>query len=65
MSNKEVLYFVKMTTANIEIGIWLGLQSKYSGSILAFVGSQKDSESTRENGTQVKPVLLVVKIFTV
>ena len=41
------------------------LQLKYSGSLPAFVGCQKDSGSTRENGTPVKPVLLAVKIFAV
>ena len=41
------------------------LQSKYSGSLPAFVDCQKDSGSTGENGTQVKPVLLAVKIFAV
>ena len=43
----------------------LRLQSKYSGSIPAFVGCQKESETTGENGTQVKPVLLAAKIFAV
>ena len=41
------------------------LQLKYSGSLPAFVGCQKDSGSAVENGTQVKPVLLAVKIFAV
>ena len=41
------------------------LQLKYSGSLPAFIGCQKDSGSTRENGTQVKPVLLTVNIFAV
>ena len=43
----------------------LGLQSKYSGSIPVFVGCQKDSETTVENGTQVIPVLLAVFRFAV
>ena len=41
------------------------LQLKYSGSLPAFVGCQKDSGSTREKWTQVKPVLLTVNIFAV
>ena len=41
------------------------MQSKYSGSLPAVVDFQKDSGSTGENGTQVKPVLLAVKIFAV
>ena len=32
---------------------------------MAFVGSQKDSQTTVGNGTQVEPVLLAVKIFAV
>ena len=43
----------------------IGVQSKYSGSLPAVVDCQKDSGSTGENGTQVKPVLLAVKIFAV
>ena len=42
-----------------------GVQLKYSDSLPAFVDCQKDSESTGENGTQVKPVLLAVEIFAV
>jgi hypothetical protein len=42
-----------------------GVQSKYSDSLSAFVDCQKDSESTGENSTQVKPVLLAVEIFAV
>ena len=41
------------------------IQSKYSGPLPAFIDCQKDSGSTGENGTQVKPVLLAVKIFAV
>ena len=41
------------------------LQLKYSGSLPAFVGCQKDSGSAGEKRTQVKPVLLAVKIFAV
>ena len=41
------------------------LQSKYSGSLPAFVGCQNGSGTTGENGTQVKPVLLAAKIFAV
>ena len=40
-------------------------QSKYSGPSPAFVDCQKDSQTTVRNGTQVKPVLLAVKIFAV
>ena len=39
--------------------------SKCSGALPAFDDSQKDSESTGANGTQVKPVLLAVEIFAV
>ena len=41
------------------------MQLKYSGSLPAFVSCQKDSGSTVENGTQVKPVILAVKRFAV
>ena len=41
------------------------VQLKYSGSLPAFIACQKDSGSTGENGTQVKPVLLAVKRFAV
>ena len=43
----------------------IGLQSKYSGPLPTFVDCQKDSQTTVGNGTQVKPVLLPVKIFAV
>ena len=43
----------------------IGLQSKYSGPSPTFVDCQKDSQTTVGNGTQVKPVLLAVKIFAV
>ena len=49
----------------VELGKHFGVQSKYSDSLPAFVDCQKDSESTGENGTQVKPVLLAVEIFAV
>ena len=49
----------------VDIGAEIGVQSKYSGSLPAVVDCQKDSGSTGENGTQVKPVLLAVKIFAV
>ena len=55
----------KDSRKSLEMGTEIGLQSKYSGSLPAFVGCQKDSGSTGENGTQVKPVLLAVKIFAV
>ena len=43
----------------------IGLQSKYSGPLPTFVDCQKDSQTTVGKGTQVKPVLLAVKIFAV
>ena len=49
----------------VKFGKHFGVQSKYSDSLLASVDCQKDSESTGENGTQVKPVLLAVEIFAV
>ena len=49
----------------VKLGKHFGVQSKYSDSSPGFVECQKDSESTGENGTQVKPVLLAVKIFAV
>ena len=49
----------------LEKGVEMGIQSKYSGPLPTFADCQKDSESTGENGTQVKPVLLAVKIFAV
>ena len=47
----------------VEKVIRVGLQSKYSGPLSTFVDRQKDSQTTVGNGTQVKPVLLAVKIF--
>ena len=49
----------------IEKVMEIGLQSKYSGPSPTFVDCQKDSQTTVGNGTQVKPVLLAVKIFAV
>ena len=49
----------------VKLGKHFGVQSKYSDSLPAFVDCQKDSESTGENGTQVKLVLLAVEIFAV
>ena len=49
----------------VKLGKHFGVQSKYSDSLPAFVDCQKDSESTGENGMQVKPVLLAVEIFSV
>ena len=49
----------------VEMRVQMDIQSKYSGSWPAVVDCQKDSGSTGENGTQVKPVLLAVKIFAV
>ena len=49
----------------VKLGKYFGVQSKYSDSLPASVDCQKDSESTGENGTQVKPVLLAVEIFAV
>ena len=43
----------------------IGQQSKYSGHLPTFIDCQKDSQTTVGNGTQVKPVLLAVKIFAV
>ena len=47
----------------VKLGKHFEVQSKYSDSLPAFVDCQKDSESTGENGTQVKPVLLAVGVF--
>ena len=55
----------KDSRKSLEMGTEIGLQSKYSGSLPTFVDCQKDSGTTGENGTQVKPVLLAVKIFAV
>ena len=49
----------------VKLGKHFSLQSKYSDSLPAFADCQKDSESTRENGMQEKPVLLALEIFTV
>ena len=49
----------------VKLGKHFGVQSKYSDSLPAFVDCQKDSESTGENGMQVKPLLLAVEIFAV
>ena len=49
----------------VKLGKHFGVQLKYSDSLPAFVDCQKDSESTGENGTQVKPVLLAAEIFAV
>ena len=49
----------------VKSGKNFGVQSKYSDSLPASVDCQKDSESTGENGTQVKPVLLAAEIFAV
>ena len=49
----------------VQLGNYFGGQSMYSDSLQAFIDSQKESESTGENGTQVKPVLLAVEIFAV
>ena len=49
----------------IKKAVKMGIQSKYSGPLPTFADCQKDSGSTGENGTQVKPVLLAVKIFAV
>ena len=43
----------------------ISLQLKYSVSRPVVIDWQKDSGTTGENGTQVKPVLLAVKIFAV
>ena len=49
----------------VEKRVEMGIQSKYSGQLPTFADCQKDSGSTGENGTQLKPVLLAVKIFAV
>ena len=49
----------------VKIDKKMDIQSKYSGPSPTSVNCQKDSGSTGENGTQVKPVLLAVKIFAV
>ena len=49
----------------VETGVRMGLQSKCSDPLPTFIDCQKDSGSTGENGTQVKPVLLALKIFAV
>ena len=49
----------------VKLGKHFDVQLKYSDSLPAIVDCQKDSESTGENGTQVKPVLLAVEIFAV
>ena len=56
---------VKIAGKIVKLGKYFGVQLKYSDSLPAFVDCQKDSESTGENGTQVKPVLLAVEIFAV
>ena len=58
-------YSQKGSQKMVEKVIRIGLQSKYSGPSPAFVDCQKDSQTTVGNGTQVKPVLLAVKIFAV
>ena len=40
-------------------------QSKYSGPSPTFIDCQKESQTIVGNGTQIKPVLLVVTIFAV
>ena len=63
-----LLHFVILQKGSqkvVHIAVEIGVQSKYSGSLPAVVDCQKDSGSTGENGTQVKPVLLAVKIFAV
>ena len=49
----------------VKLGGKIGVESTYSDSLPAFLDCQKDSESTGENRTQVKPVLLAVEIFAV
>ena len=49
----------------LKLGNHFGVQTKCSHSLPVFADCQKDSESTGENGTQVKPVLLAVEIFAV
>ena len=58
-------YSQKGSQKMVEKVIRVGLQSKYSGPLPTFVDCQKDSQTTVGNGTQIKPVLLAVKIFAV
>ena len=63
-----LLHFVILQKGSqkvVDKGAEIGVQPKYSGSLPAVVDCQKDSGSTGENGTQVKPILLAVKIFAV
>ena len=55
----------KLQLKIVKLGKDFGVQLKYSDSLPAFVDCQKDSERTGENGTQAKPVHLVVEIFSV
>ena len=48
-----------------KLGVHFGVQSKNSDSLPAFAHCQRNSESTGGNRTQVKPVLLAVKICAV
>ena len=78
MSSQKVVKFGMKTILNVrckscqkgskkivEKIMKIGLQSKYSGPLSTFVDRQKDSQTTVGNGTQVKPVILAVKIFAV
>ena len=56
---------VKIAGKIVKLGKHFGVTIKCIDSLPAFVDCQKDSESTGENGTQVKPVLLAVEIFAV
>ena len=49
----------------VKLGNHFGGQSKYCDTLPAFVDCQKDSESTGETKTQIKPVLLAVEVFAV
>ena len=49
----------------VKLGKHFDEQLKHNDSLPAYADHQKDIESTGENGTQVKPVLLAVEIFAV
>ena len=64
-STKMIFLSCKNGSGKVIENVTKILQVKYSGSLPAFVGCQKDSESTVENRTHVKPVLLAVFKFAV
>ena len=52
------LYFTALMTQ-----FWLDVNTSFA--VFTILDCQKESETTGENGTRIKPVLLTVKIFTV